>query len=329
MADYDYDLFTIGAGSGGVRASRLAAETGARVGVAEEYRVGGTCVIRGCVPKKLFVFASEFASTFRDAEGFGWSKTGGEFDWSRLVADKDAEIDRLNDIYIANLKKAGVEIINSRATLRDPHTIYLENEGRTVTAKTILIATGATPRVDTTIAGHEIAVSSNELFHLEELPKRIVIYGGGYIAVEFAGIFHALGVKTTLVYRGQQILRGFDSDMRHWLSLELVRQGINLVTETTLTDIEKIGRDHVVSLSSGRSLTTDLVVFAIGRDPNTQGLGLETAGVEVGRNGRIEVDAHSKTSADNIYAVGDVTDRVALTPVAIKEGAAFVETVFK
>ncbi|MEQ8746862.1 glutathione-disulfide reductase [Pyruvatibacter sp.] len=327
MADYDYDLFTIGAGSGGVRASRMAASHGAKVAVAEEYRVGGTCVIRGCVPKKLFVYASHVHEEIEDAAGFGWTVEGARFDWKTLIANKDQEIDRLNGIYIRNLAGSGVEIIEDRAIIKDKHTIHLVNQNRDVTAKYILIATGATPNVHE-VPGHEHAITSNEAFHLEELPKRIVVAGGGYISVEFAGIFNGLGVETTLLYRGEEILRGFDDDLRTTLHTEMEKKGVRIITGKVFDRIDKSGDELHATLSDGSVLETDAIMFAIGRNPNSQGLGLETVGVEVLPNGAIAVDAYSKTSIDNIYAVGDVTNRANLTPVAIREGAAFAETVF-
>lgn len=327
MADYDYDLFTIGAGSGGVRASRMAASHGAKVAVAEEYRVGGTCVIRGCVPKKLFVYASHVHEEIEDAAGFGWTVEGARFDWKTLIANKDKEIDRLNGIYIRNLAGSGVEIIEDRAIIKDKNTIHLVNQNRDVTAKYILIATGATPNVHE-VPGHEHAITSNEAFHLEELPKRIVVAGGGYISVEFAGIFNGLGVETTLLYRGEEILRGFDDDLRTTLHTEMEKKGVRIITGKVFDRIDKSGDELHATLSDGSVLETDAIMFAIGRNPNSQGLGLETVGVEVLPNGAIAVDAYSKTSIDNIYAVGDVTNRANLTPVAIREGAAFAETVF-
>ncbi len=328
MTTYDYDLFTIGAGSGGVRASRIAAQYGAKVAVAEEYRVGGTCVIRGCVPKKLFVYASHFHEEFEDAEAFGWSVPAPSFSWTTLIANKDKEIDRLNGIYIRNLEKAGVEIIQDRAILKDAHTVHLVNEGRDITAKYILIATGGWPFMDTSIPGHEFAISSNEAFHLEDLPKRIMVYGGGYIAVEFAGIFHGLGVETRLIYRGEEILRGFDDDLREGVHAEIAKKGITVHTQTTIQSIDKSGDAYAVTLSTGDIVETDLVMFATGRKAYTDGLGLENAGVEVDRSGAVKVDSYSQSSVENIYAVGDVTNRVNLTPVAIREGQAFAETVF-
>ena len=328
MPRYDYDLFTIGAGSGGVRASRIASQFGARVAVAEDYRVGGTCVIRGCVPKKLFVYASHFAEEFEDAEAFGWSVPQPTFDWSTLIANKDKEIDRLNGIYIRNLEKANVEIIADRAIVKDKHTVHLVNEDRDITAKYILIATGGWPYTDRSIQGHEHAISSNEAFHLDSLPKRVMVYGGGYIAVEFAGIFHGLGVQTDLVYRGEEILRGFDDDLRAGVHTEIAKKGIKVRTLTTIKEITKKGDVYNVLLSTGDIVETDLVMFATGRVANTEGLGLEQAGVALDGGGAIKVDDYSQTNVESIYAVGDVTNRVNLTPVAIREGQAFAETVF-
>lgn len=328
MSKYDYDLFVIGAGSGGVRASRMAAQFGAKVAVAEEYRVGGTCVIRGCVPKKLFVYASHFAGEFEDAAGFGWTVGETKFSWETLVANKDREIDRLNGIYIRNLEKAGVEIIASRAVLKDAHTVHLVAEGRDVTAGKILIATGATPFKPHTVAGIEHAITSNEAFHLPELPRRAIVVGGGYIAVEFAGIFNGLGVETTLLYRRDRILRGFDEDLRAGLMDEMRKKGLHLRLWAEIVSIERRGGSLRVTLKDGETVETDLVMYATGRVPNSSGLGLEEAGVAIRKNGAIEVDAWSRTSVPDIYAVGDVTDRANLTPVAIREGAAFAETVF-
>jgi len=326
--DYDYDLFVIGAGSGGVRASRMAAQYGAKVAVAEEYRVGGTCVIRGCVPKKLFVYASRFAEEFEDAAGFGWRvPTQPEFDWPTLRDNKDTEIDRLNGIYIRNLENSGVDIFAERAELEDAHTVVLKSNGRKVTARTILIATGAAPFVPG-IPGAELAITSNEAFHLDALPDRIAIVGGGYIAIEFAGIFNGLGVDVSLLYRGEQILRGFDDDLRWGLAEEMRKKGIDVRTECDVEAIERQGNGVRLTLPDGKPLEAGLVMYATGRNPLTAGLGLENAGVDLDKNGAVKVNPYSKSSVDHIYAVGDVTDRVALTPVAIREGAAFAETVF-
>lgn len=333
MTKYDYDLFAIGAGSGGVRASRLAASYGARVAVAEEYRVGGTCVIRGCIPKKLFVYASEFAHMFHDAKGYGWTTGNGggapHFDWNVLLANKDAEIDRLNGIYIRNLKNAGAEIIDSRAVLKDAHTIHLVKEGRDVTAAKVLIATGGAPWTDQSIKGHELAVTSNEAFHLPKFPKRVVIAGGGYIAIEFACIFKGLGAEVTLVYRGEDVLRHFDRDISVQVHREMQRMGIRIVTSAVFTGIDDLGGGgRRVTLDTGVVIDADLVFWAVGRKPATKGLGLENAGVKLGRDGAVIVDEWNRTNVENIFAVGDVTDRVQLTPVAIREGAAFAETEF-
>jgi len=328
MTDFDYDLFVIGAGSGGVRAARMSASHGAKVVVAEEYRVGGTCVIRGCVPKKLFVYASQFHEEFEDAAGFGWTVPKATFDWATLRDNKDKEIDRLNAIYIRNLKNSGVEIIESRAVLKDAHTVHLVAENRDVTADKILIATGATPNSHDGLPGVGHTISSNEAFHLDELPKSIIVEGGGYIAVEFAGIFNGLGLETTLLYRGEEILRGFDNDIRAALHEEMEKKGIRVITGSVFKNIEKTTNGYNAHLSNGEVIKTGLVMLAIGRAPNTTSLGLEETGVSVGKKGEILVDKFSRTNVDNIYAVGDVTDRANLTPVAIREGAAFAETVF-
>ncbi len=329
MTHYDYDLFTIGAGSGGVRASRLAASYGARVGIAEEYRVGGTCVIRGCVPKKLFVYASEFGHMFADAKGYGWTAGEARFDWQTLIANKNAEIDRLNAAYIKNLKAAGAEIFDTRAVLKDAHTIYLVKEARDVTAAKILIATGGHPWTDETIDGHHLGVTSNEAFHLETFPARVVIAGGGYIAIEFAFIFAGLGAEVTLVYRGDTLLKDFDSDISAAVRREMDRAGLRVVTGTIFTSIEDIGGGaRRVHLRGGEAVDADLVFWAVGRKPNTKGLGLDNAGVAVDACGAVIVDEFSRSSVPHIFAVGDVTNRVALTPVAIREGAAFAETEF-
>ena len=322
---FDYDLFVIGAGSGGVRAARMSASHGAKVAVAEEYRVGGTCVIRGCVPKKLFVYASHFAEEFEDAAGFGWTVADAKFDWPTLVKNKDAEIDRLNGIYTKNLEAFGVEILQGRAIVKDANTVTLD--GRDITAKYILVAVGGTPFMPQ-IEGDEHAISSNEAFHIEVLPKDIIVVGGGYIAVEFAGIFNGLGVDTTLVYRGAQILRGFDNEVRDHLAAEMAVKGVSIKTESDIAAITKTDNGYTVTYQNGSTQDTGLVMYATGRVPMTDGLGLENAGVELGAKGEIKVDAYSKTNIDSIYAVGDVTARAELTPVAIREGAAFAETVF-
>src|SRR5690606_5177461 len=325
VVTFDYDLFVIGAGSGGVRASRISSSLGARVAIAEEFRVGGTCVIRGCVPKKLLVYASHFAEDFKDAEGYGWTVGERSHSWKTLIENKDREIDRLNGIYHNILKNNNVTLYEGRATLVDKNTVKVGD--RTITAKYILIATGATP-VMPDVPGIEHAISSNEAFHLEELPKRIIVVGGGYIAVEFAGIFNGLGSDVTLLYRRDLILRGFDDDVRTFLSGELTKKGIKIETNANPARIEKGANGLTVTLEDGRTLECDAIMYATGRDPNTKGLGLEALGVELKENGAVKVTAQSQTTVDNIYAVGDVTDRIALTPVAIHEGMAFAETVF-
>ncbi len=329
MTNFDYDLFTIGAGSGGVRASRLAASYGARVAVAEEFRVGGTCVIRGCVPKKLFVYASEFSHAFEDAKGYGWTSGAAHFDWKTLVANKDAEIDRLSGLYVKNLKAAGAEVFDSRAVLKDAHTIHLVKENRTITAAKILIATGGHPWTDQSIPGHALGVTSNEAFHLENFPRRVVIAGGGYIAVEFAFIFAGLGAEVTLVYRRDRVLREFDADISAAVHREIDNAGIRLITNTIFTSIDDLGGGaRRVNLKNGEAIETDLVFWAVGRKPNTAGLGLETTGVAIDAEDAVIVDDFSRTNVPHIFAVGDVTNRVQLTPVAIREGAAFAETEF-
>ncbi len=327
MSEFDFDLFVIGGGSGGVRAARVAAGHGAKVAIAEEYRFGGTCVIRGCVPKKLFVYASRFSDEFEDAEGFGWSLKPARFDWATLVANKDKEIGRLEGIYRSNLEKAGVAVMAARAELIDRNTVITQPGGRKVTARTILVAVGGRPAMPE-VPGIGHAITSNEAFHLDELPSSIVIVGGGYIAVEFAGIFHGLGVETTLVYRGPKILRGFDEDLRDGLTLEMFKRGIDVRCNAEIAAIEKGWSQYTATLKDGSTLEADRVMYATGRVPNTAGIGLEAAGVKMGENGEILVDEQSRSSVDNIYAVGDVTDRVNLTPVAIREGHAFADTVF-
>jgi len=325
---YDYDLFVIGAGSGGVRAARLTALGGKRVGIAEEYRYGGTCVVRGCVPKKLMVYASEFSHIFETARGYGWTVDNPTFDWSTFLETKDVEIARLSGIYAANLGKAGVDTFHARAVLKDAHTVDMGDKG-VVTAEKILIATGGRPWVPEDLPGIEHAITSEEAFHLPELPKRIMIAGGGYIAVEFAGIFAGLGVETTLVYRGPNILRGFDDDVRAHLAGEIEKRGIKVVLGCQHESIEKTDAGLVSHLGNGMTLVTDQIMFATGRIPHVKGLGLDKAGVELTKDGAIKVDDLSKTTADNIWAIGDVTDRMNLTPVAIREAVAFHETVFR
>jgi glutathione reductase (NADPH) len=327
VSERSVDLFVIGAGSGGVRAARIASSHGARVMVAEEYRVGGTCVIRGCVPKKLLVYASRFREEFEDAAGYGWTLGEPVFDWATLIANKDREIARLEAAYTTTLERFKVELVKSRAVLDGPGAVKLAT-GERIAAKHILIATGGWPYHGDDIPGIEHVISSNEAFHLETLPKRIVIQGGGYIAVEFAGVFAGLGSEVTLVYRGENILRGFDDDVREHLRNEMTKRGITITCGHTVTGIEQTGDDYRVLLSDGSEIAADKVMFATGRRPNIKGLGLETAGVKIASNGGIAVDRYSRTSVDGIYAVGDVTNRINLTPVAIREGHAFADTVF-
>ena len=328
MAGYDVDLFVIGAGSGGVRAARVAAAHGARVMIAEEFRIGGTCVIRGCVPKKLLVYASRFKDHFVDAAGFGWTLASASFDWPTLVAAKEKEISRLSAIYRNNLDKAGVAIEDSRAEIVDAHGVRLIADGRKLSARIILISTGGAPVLEPDIPGREYAITSNEIFDLPALPKRMLIVGGGYIAVEFAAIFARLGTEVTLVTRGENVLRGFDDDLRLGVRDGLAHAGVKLHFGMLPTRIEKTPTGYHVSLTRGELLDAEQVMIATGRRPNTKGLGLEQAGVACDSFGAVKVDALSKTNIELIYAVGDVTNRVALTPVAIREGHAFADTVF-
>jgi len=327
LANYDYDLFVIGAGSGGVRAARLAAMSGAKVAVAEEHRVGGTCVIRGCVPKKFMVYASEFAHYAHTAEGYGWSASQATFDWPKFLEAKDREIARLSGIYVTNLSNAGAEIVHGKARLIDAHTVEIAGKA-TVTAGKILIATGGRPWKPDGFEGAEHIITSEEAFHLPQLPRKIMIAGGGYIAVEFAGIFNGLGVDTTLVYRGANILRGFDDNIRAHVTDEMKKRGVKIVLGCQHERIEKTATGFISHMSSGSAIETDLVMFATGRRPYVEGLGLEAAGVKLNEAGAVAVDKFSKTNVDNIWAVGDVTDRINLTPVAIREGAAFAQTEF-
>ena len=325
MPDFDFDLFTIGAGSGGVRASRMASSYGAKVAIAEESRVGGTCVIRGCVPKKLMVYASHFHEDFADAANYGWSIGEARFDWATLIANKDREIDRLNGIYKKLLAGSNITLMEQRAVLVDRHTVMVG--GRKVTAKNILLAVGGWPQKPD-LPGIEHAITSNEVFHLPALPDRVVVVGGGYIAVEFAGVFAGLGAAVTQLYRGAQILRGFDDELRHFLAAEIVKKGIDLRLNSDVASIEKNGAEFRVVLQDGSTIATDCVLYATGRKPKTDGLGLEEVGVATGYDSAIKVDAYSKTTVDNIHAIGDCTNRVNLTPVAIKEGMAYADTVF-
>jgi glutathione reductase (NADPH) len=332
MAQYDYDLFVIGGGSGGVRASRMAAQSGARVALAEESRMGGTCVIRGCIPKKLFVYASQFAEDFADAAGFGWTVGETKFDWPTLIANKDKEIARLEGLYTKNVKAAGVEIFSDRAVFEGPHTLRLLNDDRTVTADKILIATGNRPtrELGTThiIKGGDLCITSNEAFHLDKLPGRILIAGGGYIALEFAHIFHGLGSNVSLIYRGEKVLRGFDEDIRDALHESMMKNGLHVALGCEFTKIEKRGDCLHAETNKGDVIECDQIMLAIGRAPNTEMLHVDKAGVELGKRGEITVDHYSRTSAPHIYAIGDVTDRVQLTPVAIHEAMCFVQTAF-
>ena len=328
MAEFDVDLFVIGGGSGGVRAARIAAGHGARVMVAEEYRMGGTCVIRGCVPKKLFVLGSHVRQEIEDAAGFGWSIPSATFDWPTLVANKDKEIARLEAAYTANVEKSGARIVKTRAVFEDPHHLLLAT-GETVRARYVLVATGGAPNHGPIIPGVEYVISSNEAFHLRELPKRIVIQGGGYIALEFACIFAGYGSDVTVIYRGENILRGFDDDVRTHVRAELEREGITILTGNTITKVDKHAEGYTSHLSNGSSIASEQVMFAIGRHPNVANLGLEKAGVSINpSNGGIAVDGWSRSSVPHIYAIGDVTHRHNLTPVAIREGHAFADTVF-
>jgi glutathione reductase (NADPH) len=325
MPKYDFDLFVIGAGSGGVRAARLSAGYGARVAIAEDDRIGGTCVIRGCVPKKLLVYAAHVREEVEDAAGYGWTIPEARFDWATLIANKDTEIARLERAYRGLLDSAKVTIIEERARFADDHTLILG--GKRITADKILIATGGQP-VRLPAFTVENSITSNEAFHLERLPERIAIVGGGYIAVEFAGIFSGLGSQVSLLYRGDQILRGFDDDLRDGLAAELTRKGIEVRTHAVVHRIEPAGQGWRVILGDGSSLEVDLVMAATGRRPNTLGLDTALASIDCTHHGAIKVDAYSQTCRENIYAIGDVTDRLNLTPVAIREGVAFADTVF-
>lgn len=327
MAEYDYDLFTIGAGSGGVRASRVAAAHGARVAVAEEYRVGGTCVIRGCVPKKMLVYGAHFAEDLEDAKHFGWDIPECKFDWIKLRDNVLGDVDRLNGLYTQTLESNGVEILRARATITGPHEITLSG-GQKKTARHILVATGARPHVPS-CPGHELGITSNEAFHLDAIPRRILIAGAGYIANEFAGIFNEFGAKVTLVNRSDQLLRGYDESVRDRLLQISIMKGIDFRFNAEFRKIEKNADGSLsVHMTNHEPLEVDCVLFATGRVPNVEGLGLESVGIETKENGAIKVDEHSRTNVDHIFAVGDVTGRVQLTPVAIREGQAFADTVF-
>ncbi len=330
MPAFDYDLFVIGGGSGGVRSGRLAASLGKKVAIAEEFRYGGTCVIRGCVPKKLYVYASQYSEHFEDAAGFGWTVGESRFDWQKLVAAKEQEITRLEGLYQKGLANAGAEILRTRAELVGPNTVRLLDTGKTVTAERIVIAVGGHPTPHDALPGHELCISSNEAFDLAELPKSILIAGGGYIAVEFANIFHGLGVETTLIYRGKEILSRFDQDLRRGLHTAMEEKGIRILCEDIIQSVttDADGKRVAQTMKHGE-IAVDQVMLALGRVPNTKGLGLESAGVNTDERGAIVVDAFSRTSAPGIYALGDVTDRVQLTPVAIHEAMCFIETEYK
>ncbi len=325
MNSYDYDLFVIGAGSGGVRASRIAAGHGARVAICEESRVGGTCVIRGCVPKKLLVYASQFAESFADAAGYGWTVPEPAFSWPALIAAKDREIDRLNEIYLRLLETAGVDLHMGRGRLLDAHTVEVGE--RRYTAGKILIATGGRPWKPE-IPGVELGLTSDEAFHLQTLPERVLIAGAGYIAVEFAGIFNGLGSKVTLAYRRDRILRGFDEDVRATVEAGMQGRGVDFRYHAAPARLARLDDSIEVTFSDESRASFDAVMFATGREPYTWDLGLEEAGVRTGPGNRIEVDEYSRTSVENIFAVGDVTDRINLTPVALMEGHAFADTQF-
>jgi glutathione reductase (NADPH) len=333
MSTYDYDLFVIGGGSGGVRASRMASLAGAKVALAEEWRMGGTCVIRGCIPKKLLVYASQFSENVQDAAGYGWDFGQARFDWPTLIANKDREIARLEGIYTENVQKAGVTIYQDRAVFEDPHSLLLLNSGQRITAEKILIATGNRPTREMgashVVPGADLCITSDEAFHLKELPKRILIAGGGYIALEFAHIFHGLGSHVSLVYRGEKPLRGFDDDMRDALCASMQQRGLDVLLQSEFTKVEKRGTHLYAGTNKGAVIACDQILLAIGRMPNTAALHVEKAGVELGKRGEVKVDEYSRTSAPHVYAIGDVTDRLQLTPVAIHEAMCFVETAFK
>ena len=326
MSDYDFDLFVIGAGSGGVRAARIAAGHGARVGICEASRVGGTCVIRGCVPKKLLSYAAHFADDFEDAAGYGWEVGKSTFDWSKLIENKDREIDRLNQVYLGLLSNAGVQLIEGHGVLLDSHRVQVGEA--IISADKILIATGGRPWMPE-IPGIEHGITSDEAFHLEKLPERVIVVGGGFIACEFAGIFNGLGASAVQVYRGEQILRGFDWDVRNALAAEMKKKGVDVRLNLNVIELTKDGQGVITAkLDDGSELQADTVLFATGRVPNVRGLGLRDAGVNARPGGMIPVDEYSRTNVPNVFAVGDVTNRVNLTPVALMEGHAFADTEF-
>lgn len=330
MTAYDYDLFVIGGGSGGVRSARVAASLGKKVAIAEEFRFGGTCVIRGCVPKKLYVYAAQFSEHFEDAAGFGWQVGETRFDWPSLVAAKEKEITRLEGLYRKGLENSGAEIIESRAVLAGPHAVQIVATGRTVTAERIIVATGGSSNAHEELKGHELCISSSEAFDLPELPRSILIAGGGYIAVEFANIFHGLGVETTLIYRGPEILSRFDHDLRRGLQEAMEAKGIRLLLSDLIETVERAPEGGFTARTFKHGeVKADQVMLALGRHPNTRGLGLEAAGVALSERGAIVVDEYSRTSVPSIWALGDVTDRVQLTPVAIHEAMCFIDTEYR
>jgi glutathione reductase (NADPH) len=325
---YDYDLFVIGAGSGGVRAARIASQAGARVAIAEEYRIGGTCVIRGCVPKKFLVYGAEFSQMIADAPGFGWTIGSSSFDWPTLRDNVQKEVTRLSGIYASNLAKAGVTAFEERAEVVDAHTVKLRKSGGEISAERILIATGGTPYLPEGLPGVELGITSNEAFLLSKFPERVLVVGGGYVALEFANIFHGLGAKTRILHRGDRLLRGFDDDLRAHMHIEVERGGTQLSLKATLTKLEKSGNAIRATLSTGETVETDCVLYAIGRDPHTGGLGLDRAGVKLDDSGAVIVNEYSQSCVESIYAIGDVTNRFNLTPVAIRDGHAFADTLY-
>ncbi|RYF57721.1 MAG: glutathione-disulfide reductase [Comamonadaceae bacterium] len=330
MTTYDYDLFVIGGGSGGVRAARVAASLGKRVAIAEEYRFGGTCVIRGCVPKKLFVYASQFSEHFEDAAGFGWTVGKVSFDWRTLIAAKDKEIARLEGLYRKGLENSGATLIDSRAVLVDAHTVRLTQSERTVTAEKIIVATGGTPNPHAALPGHELCISSNDVFDLPQLPRSILIAGGGYIALEFACVLHGLGVEVTVIYRGKEVLSRFDHDLRQGLHRTMVEKGIRIMLTDVMERVERAADGGLVATTlCGETIRVDSIMLALGRQPNTEGLGLDAAGVEIDELGAIIVNEFSRTNVPSIFALGDVTNRVQLTPVAIHEAMCFIESEYK
>lgn len=327
MKKFDCDLFVIGAGSGGVRAARMSANYGARVIIAEKYRVGGTCVIRGCIPKKLLSYASAFAEKNRIAEDFGWLINDTKFDWNKLISNKDKEISRLSGIYSNNLIKSGVKIIESEASILDHNKIKIHSTGQVISAKNILIATGSQPNIPN-IEGSEYGITSNEVFDLNILPKSCVIVGGGYIAMEFASIFHGLGVEVNIMHRGKSVLKDFDHDIGNSLKEEFEKKSLKLNLNVDLKCIKKNKNDYIVQLNDDTEIRTDIVIFSTGRIPNTKNLNLDDLGIEKTSNGAIIVNSCMKTSISNIFAVGDVTDVFQLTPVAIKEGDILASNLF-